>query len=66
MTAHPTQPTLLPQTADIRFDIKSPVFTPEPGWGGQIKKWLSHHFASKILPVISLGTLVLGIYMTSR
>jgi len=57
------------------LDIKSPVFTPKPGWGGKLKKWLSRHqarlaqwaarhFRSSILPLISLLAVVLGLYLT--
>ncbi len=40
------QPTLLP------INIKSPIFKPEPGWGGQIKNWLKKILRAifKIIP----------------
>lgn len=46
-----------------QLDIKSPIFTPRPGWGGKLKKWLSRHFPSRILPALAFSTLVIGIYL---
>lgn len=46
-----------------QIDIKSPIFTPRPGWSGKLKKWLSRHFESEILPFVALLSLVLGIYL---
>jgi len=45
------------------FDIKSPIFTPRPGWGGKLKKWFSDNFESKILPVISTAVFATGLYL---
>ena len=25
------------------LDLKSPIFKPNPGWGGKLKKWLAHN-----------------------
>jgi len=33
-------------------DLKSPVFEGQPGWGGQLKNWLSGNFRSVIIPLI--------------
>ena len=46
-----------------QLDIKSPIFTPRPGWGGKLKKWLLRHFPSKILPFIAFFTLAVGVYL---
>ena len=48
---------------DFKIDIKSPIFTPRPGWGGKLKNWLKKNGQSKVLPVTSIVVLVLGIYM---
>ena len=53
-----------PNNKNVKLDIKSPVFQPRPGWGGKLKKWLSRHFESKILPIIACFVLGLGIYLT--
>jgi len=53
------QPTLLPNK---NIDIKSPIFKPEPGWGGQIKKWLKNNFSRYIFPIISILVLLFGLY----
>lgn len=53
------QPTLLPEQP---INIKSPIFKPEPGWGGQIKNWLKKNFTRYILPVISISIGAYGIY----
>ncbi len=47
----------------MEIDIKSPIFTPQPGWGGKLKKWLLRHLWSKILPIIAICTLIFGIYL---
>ncbi len=50
-------------TSNGTMDIKSPIFQAKPGWGGKLKKWLSRHFPTKILPVLAFGALALGIYL---
>ena len=58
------------------LDIKSPIFTPRPGWGGKLKKWLSRqqarlaqgaarHFP-RILPTLSFSILAVGIYLVLK
>jgi len=44
-------------------DIKSPDFTPRPGWGGKLKKWLNKNHELNILKLVATITLVLGIYL---
>jgi len=64
MDNHLNQLPLIPKEKNrFDFDIKSPIFTPEPGWGGQLKNWLSNRFSSRILPVISFGILAIGVYL---
>jgi len=26
-----------------QLDLKSPIFKPNPGWGGKLKKWLTNN-----------------------
>jgi len=59
------QPQLLPEI-NGRLDIKSPIFKPRPGWGGQLKNWLSTHFQEKILPAISFAIFAIGLYLIIR
>lgn len=49
-----------------KIDIKSPVFTPRPGWGGKLKKRLSNHFPVRILPALSFSVLAVGIYLVLK
>ena len=56
----------LPIDKNGTLDIKSPIFTPRPGWGGKLKKWLSHHFESRILPSLAFSTLIIGIYLVLK
>jgi len=51
---------------DNGLDIKSPIFTPRPGWGGKLKKWLSRHFSSRIFPFLAFSTLAVGIYLVTK
>ncbi len=44
------------------LDLRSPIFKPKPGWGGKINNWFKNNFASKILPVLSISTVVVGAY----
>lgn len=46
-----------------KFDIKSPIFKPKPGWGGKSKIWLKSNFESMVLPLISAISLGVGIYL---
>jgi len=46
-----------------KLDIKSPIFTPRPGWGGKLKQWLSKNFESRVLPLISSAVLATGLYL---
>jgi len=57
------EPTLSPEQ---QINIKSPVFKPEPGWSGQIKKWLKNNFSRYIFPIISILVLMYGIYRIIR
>jgi hypothetical protein len=41
---------------DGQMDLKSPVFTPRPGWGGQLRSWLKKTFG---LNPIQFWTIVL-------
>jgi len=47
------------------LDIKSPIFTPRPGWGGKLKKWLTRHF-HKVLPFLAFIALGTGIYLITK
>ncbi|MDP3697689.1 MAG: hypothetical protein Q8R55_06815 [Candidatus Taylorbacteria bacterium] len=55
-----------PNNKNIELDIKSPIFTPRPGWGGKLKKWLSGHFSSYILPFLAFSTFAVGIYLVLK
>ena len=46
-----------------KIEIKSPIFTPRPGWGGKLKNWTSFNFNSKILPIASIAVLIVGLYL---
>lgn len=46
-----------------KIDIKSPIFKPKPGWGGQLKSWFEHNYEAILLPVVAVGTLAVGIYL---
>ncbi|OGN08538.1 MAG: hypothetical protein A3C61_01965 [Candidatus Yanofskybacteria bacterium RIFCSPHIGHO2_02_FULL_39_10] len=56
----------LPINKDGVLDIKSPIFTPRPGWGGKLKKWLSNYFESRILPALAFSALTIGIYLVLK
>ena len=45
------------------LDLQSPVFKPRPGWGGKLNDWLKHNFETKILPILSIGVIVLVAYL---
>ncbi|GEM_PF-3465199 len=48
--------------SEDKLDIKSPIFTPKPGWGGKLKNWLASNLSSKILPAVSILILSAGLY----
>lgn len=51
------------EQTDFKIDIKSPIFTPRPGWGGKLKNWLKTNGQSKFLPAVSIAVLVVGLFM---
>ena len=61
MAQYPEQLHIMEQT-DFKIDIKSPIFTPRPGWGGKLKNWLRKNGQSKLLPILSVALLVLGLF----
>ena len=44
------------------LDIKSPIFTPRPGWGGKMKKWFKKNWRPYILPGSISALVTMGIY----
>ena len=45
-----------------QLDIKSPIFTPRPGWGGKLNNWFKSNFERKILPALATVIIVIGAY----
>ncbi len=50
------QPPLIDQTG---ASLPGPQFTPRPGWGGQLRRWLSHNGALLVFRVVILAALIL-------
>jgi len=46
------------------FDIKSPDFTPQPGWGGKLKKLLKQECDLLIFKIVAILVLLAGLYLT--
>lgn len=51
------------EQTDFKIDIKSPIFTPRPGWGGKLKNWLKTNGQPKVLPVASIAILAIGLFV---
>lgn len=47
-----------------QLDIKSPIFTPRPGWGGKLKKWFQNNWRPYILPAIATALITAALYKT--
>lgn len=43
------------------LDIKSPIFTPNPGWGGKLKIWIRKNWGDYILPALAVTILIIGL-----